>query len=321
MTFKEKIEELRTKIESALLPLIDNDYVLWDLSYHSNIGDTLIWQGELDFLDNLPYKCIEYASCNTCTFPKLALNTIILLHGGGNFGDLWRGFQEFRLRVIAAYPVNKIIMFPQTVFYEDKALMKEDAAKMALHQNLILCARDITSYNLLKENFSNQVLMLPDMAFCIEKKHLYRWKSSVKDKVLFLKRLDKEARNDMKLSDISEEELDIRDWPSIEKNTLIPYVLYKMLGLQFRLMKKNIRSKIYVSLVDWVAMNIFRPYLLKQGVKFVSSYRKIYSTRLHVVLLAILLHKEVWWLDNSYGKNFSFYNTWLSDLDKVKTMQ
>ena len=46
MRAKEKIERLRAEIEKQLIPLIDSDYVLWDLPYHTNIGDTLIWQGE-----------------------------------------------------------------------------------------------------------------------------------------------------------------------------------------------------------------------------------------------------------------------------------
>ena len=44
MRAKEKIERLRAEIEKQLIPLIDSDYVLWDLPYHTNIGDTLIWQ-------------------------------------------------------------------------------------------------------------------------------------------------------------------------------------------------------------------------------------------------------------------------------------
>lgn len=45
----EKTEKLRNIIFDQLSPLIDNDYVLWDLPYHENIGDTLIWEGERCF--------------------------------------------------------------------------------------------------------------------------------------------------------------------------------------------------------------------------------------------------------------------------------
>ena len=42
MTCEEKTWELRQIIEEQLTPLINNDYVLYDLPYHSNIGLSLI---------------------------------------------------------------------------------------------------------------------------------------------------------------------------------------------------------------------------------------------------------------------------------------
>lgn len=59
MTCEEKIWELRQIIEEQLTPLINNDYVLYDLPYYSNIGDLLIWEGELSFLKGLPFKMLE----------------------------------------------------------------------------------------------------------------------------------------------------------------------------------------------------------------------------------------------------------------------
>ena len=49
MRAKDLKRKLQFVIESTLSPLIDGDYVYWDLPYHINIGDTLIWQGTLDF--------------------------------------------------------------------------------------------------------------------------------------------------------------------------------------------------------------------------------------------------------------------------------
>ena len=47
---------------------------------------------------------------------KIPKSAIILLNGGGNFGDLWRSHSEFRIKVINNFRTNKIIIFPQTVF-------------------------------------------------------------------------------------------------------------------------------------------------------------------------------------------------------------
>ena len=58
MTCEEKIWELRQIIEEQLTPLINNDYVLYDLPYYSNIGDLLIWEGELSFLKVCICACL-----------------------------------------------------------------------------------------------------------------------------------------------------------------------------------------------------------------------------------------------------------------------
>ncbi|WP_302323746.1 polysaccharide pyruvyl transferase family protein [Bacteroides congonensis] len=46
-----------------------------------------------------------------------------------------------------------------------------------------------------------------------------------------------------------------------------------------------------------------------------SNYDKVYTTRLHVAILSILLGKTFVFFDNSYGKNKFFYETWLKDID------
>lgn len=36
------------------------------------------------------------------------------------------------------------------------------------------------------------------------------------------------------------------------------------------------------------------------------------------MILAVLMNKRVWFIDNSYGKLSSYYETWLKDIDQVK---
>ena len=109
---------------------------------------------------------------------------------GGNFGDLYRQHSEFRRIVIESYPRNKVIILPQTIFYEDKELISEDARFYVKYPNVTICAREKYSYDLLKAHFSNPCLLVPDMAFFI---NLERYKLGKEtDKVLYLKRIDKE---------------------------------------------------------------------------------------------------------------------------------
>ena len=54
--------------------------------------------------------------------------------------------------------------------------------------------------------------------------------------------------------------------------------------------------------------------------KQLGAYKTIYTTRLHAAILGVLLGKKVVFMDNSYGKNRGFYETWLKDCDAVKMM-
>lgn len=321
MGFDEKIEQLKEKIENALLPLIDSDYVLWDCPYHNNIGDILIWQGEIEFLQELKYKCLDYASKDTCRFPKLSEEVVILLHGGGNFGDLWQEHQAFRLKIIQAYPNNRIIIFPQTVYYQDEVMMRQDVQIMAEHDNLIICARDQKSYEILKKYFVNTILLLPDMAFCISYKTLGRWEKIPEQKTLVVKRGDKESVNISSLLERLSGVYEIRDWPSMEHQSLILKLFWKLCRLQIRLIKYRISffvGTILGKCVDICMLYGVKRGLIRKGVCFLTAYQTIYTTRLHVMILAVLLRKPIILLDNSYGKNYSFYETWLYDLSEVK---
>lgn len=315
MDFIHKKLSLKKMIEETLSPLITSDYVLWDVPYYNNIGDVLIWEGERDFLKGIKHKCLDSASIETCRFPFLSADTVILLGGGGNFGDLWRSLQEFRLKVIRHYPDNRIIIFPQTVYYENRNMLQEDAKVMAGHDKLIICAREERSYEILKTHFRNEILLLPDMAFCIDPQKLVRWKKKQVDKDLFLKRMDKELKKDI----TAPEDMEIRDWPSIERNLFVTDILRIILGINRRLERFGIhflRNFFYV-LADRYACKVFRPLLVRKGVLFLYPYRHIYTTRLHVMILSVLLCKKCCFIDNSYGKNSAFYEAWLKDLSEI----
>jgi len=307
MNFEQKIDELKNKIYEEFTPLIDSDYIHLDLPYHSNIGDTLIWEGEDTLLKNLPYKCLHKSSLFTFKESKIPESAIILLHGGGNFGDLWRRFQDFRLDIIKQYKNNKIIIFPQTVWYKNELQAKADAEKMALHRNLTICARDKISYDFLKTHFNNNILLLPDMAFCIEQQRLKRYIAKPTKDILLLKRRDQElsSRDDYYKYITEEGNIEERDWPSVERPGIARDLIEKM----------GILSK---SAVDKYVNYLYRPYLIKKGIIFISEYKYIYATRLHVAILSILLNKPFVFFDNSYGKNSAFYDTWLSDSDFIK---
>jgi pyruvyl transferase EpsO len=318
MVFQEKINSLKTLLYKELTPLINGNYILLDLPYYHNIGDLLIWEGERYFLNELPYKCLYSASYRTYNFKyTMSKDAVILLQGGGNFGDIWRESQAFRLKIIERYPHNKIIIFPQTVYYENESVMRQDAEVMSSHSNLTICARDKHSYGLLKKYFKNHILLLPDMAFCIPPDRLQKHSTKEQNRILFLKRKDKELR-DYKIVFPENIPVDISDWPTFEKRKWVNVSLYRLINIKKRLDSYNISTSGLGKVIDAYSSCIYRSALIKEGVRFVSNYKEIYTTRLHVAILSVLLYKHFYFLDNSYGKNRNFYDTWLKDLESIQ---
>lgn len=303
--FTSKKQELRRIIKDVITPLIDNDYYLIDVPFYHNTGDLLIWEGENEFLKTLQYKCLGISSM--ISFDNSMIkneNAIILLQGGGNFGDLWRGFQDFRLKVIKNFPNNKIIVFPQTVYYHNEDTLIEDARIMGEHKNLTICARDKFSFDLLKKHFKNNIISVPDMAFFISQDYINKFRTKEKNRCLYLKRKDKENKTE-NININSIYPIDITDWPAMQKRDIVQ--------IGFRI----IRQFRYNKLTNWYLNKIYRKYQIEKGIKFISSYKEIYTTRLHVGILATLLNKEFHFFNNSYGKNKGFYDTWLSDLKGI----
>ncbi len=316
MTQQEKVLELRNILREALTPLIDADYVLLDVPYYDNFGDTLIWEGTEIFLKKLPYKCLHKTNTEGYNDEVYADNVIILLQGGGNFGDLWRYFSEFRMRVIRNNPNNKIIILPQTIHYNDIEVLKSDAAFFSKHNNVTICARDNVSYSIIKNNFTNPVLLLPDMAFFIDAKKYSRGEQ--KGKTLFLKRNDQELKSNLWPSFIPRD-ADVSDWPSPDE-TFINVLFIKLKKTASRVDKYLLKGTL-TKYRDCYCQLILKRHYLNFAVRFLDNYEFVYSTRLHVFILSFLLEKNIDIIDNSYGKNSSFYNTWLSDADNIKLIK
>jgi len=311
----ERMHPLGQSICNELIGLVDKDYIFLDLPYYTNIGDTLIWKGTEDFLEQVPGKCLYRASIETYIKPSIKEDVIILFQGGGNFGDIWRAHTEHVMEVLRDFPNNKAIILPQTVHYKDQSIMESDAKQIGSHRNVIVCARDKNSFDLLRTNFKvKNVLLLPDMAFCMNNSFLKKHSKKAKPKSLFFKRKDVEKCDYAFKQFILEAEVDVAEWPSMDKKMVATGFLILLSILRKRLPK----MLFFKTLTNWYANTIYMPFLLKVGIRFISSYDKVYSTRLHGAILSILLSKNLVFFDNSYGKNSSFYNCWLQGLDNVK---
>lgn len=315
MTNEDGIKQLRGRITNSLLPLIGNKCALYDVPFYKNIGDVLIWQGELNFLEGNGIEILDFADYHTYKKLKFSADVTILFQGGGNIGDLYHEHVDMLLKLVGDFPNNRIIVFPQTVFYKDEKRMKQDFALLRKHGNLYFCARDNTSYEIIKPLLADKALVLPDMAFCIDRHFLRQWQKKVSYNSLYVRRNDVEANGSIIQGSFDT----VTDWPCFEHKIKSSNILNTAFDRIYR----------YLPFVRFVlrerwkqyANNSFRLLMLRDGVSFISPYKEIVSERLHGCILAILLDKEVTVVDNSYGKNKSFFETWLKDFEQVKLFQ
>lgn len=311
MNNKEKINQLRKLIYSNLNPLINNKCLLLDAPYYHNIGDVLIWAGEECFLKNNGISCLYTASYETCTFPKIDTNTTIIFNGGGNLGDIYHEHIEFLIHISKVYPKNRIIVCPQTVFYQDNAILETDFSQLALHNDLYFCARDGHVFKMVSNFFREKTLLVPDMAFCIDNDILTKYIKPTTKSKLIIARNDVEKSINNRISDHG----DISDWPVIEhsfRDTTFINKLFKKVADSKIPLITNLSNRIWNNYAP-----LFKNMMIKEGVEFISPYKEIETTRLHGCILSILLDKNIILCDNSYGKNRNFYNTWLNDIDTL----
>ena len=292
------------------------DYILLDLPYYSNVGDVLIWQSTLDILNDLPYKCLYSSAIETYYKPKIKDDVLIVFLGGGNFGDLWERHQIFRYRVMTDFPNNPVLQLPQSVCFESGEKMKRDIDFFAKHKGKVtICLREKKSYDLIASNYKNvHAVLLPDMVLAFDvdkycKKHNINIEKGCGR--LLVQRKDKERTlEEIDATNFSK----VADWPSMEVSLPEMCRFYKINNLIVRLhMPLYIRNKI----MDYYFKYIMKKAFLKSGILFLMSYEVIYSTRLHAAILACLLGKRTYIIDNSYGKCRGVYETWMTKCENI----
>ena len=301
---------------------IKNDYILLDLPYYTNIGDVLIWEATRQLLREIPYKCLYSASIETYKKKKIGEEVIILFMGGGNFGDLWYRHQLFRYRVLKDYPKNRIIQLPQSIYFSDAQKLNDDINIIESHKGAItICTRDKQSYDIVKKNYKKaQPLLLPDMALFFDVK-----KYSKKNRIrltegkgsLFVRRNDKEKKENELILELIAKDAYESDWPTLIKEPKACRILKSTINT---LKSWHFSNRIISNYTDLIYKYFLKDCYIKIGIKFLCSYNKIYSTRLHAAILGGLLGKDVYLLDNSYGKCKGVYELWLKEFNNIQLL-
>jgi exopolysaccharide biosynthesis predicted pyruvyltransferase EpsI len=285
--------------------------VLLDFPNHSNVGDSAIWVGEMALLRRLGVQLSSY-SCSADALDiaqvrRAVGNGTILLHGGGNFGDLWPQYQEFRERIVAAFPNNRIIQLSQTMYFRSREALDRTRAVFDRHSRLTLLFRDHESLDMAQREFSARSVLCPDMAFGLGR--ITRPAPPLTDVVVL-------SRNDRELSDggsiapgadllSPNVHFELDDWLD-EPPTRLPRFVNSLENLVRRYPRRfgaltRMRGPLYERLGRL---------RLQFGARFLSRGRVVVTNRLHGHILCLLMDIPHVFLDNSYHKNRNFYESW-----------
>ncbi|WP_017471986.1 polysaccharide pyruvyl transferase family protein [Amphibacillus jilinensis] len=174
------------KVSRAIKNSKECNIILIGTPEHGNLGDQAIAYAEKRFLDetcqNFKRIEIQFSELKYCLYAlkeNIIDQDIIMLHGGGNLGNEYPEEEELRRMIIKIFNRQKIILFPQTMYFDDseKGTKEFELTKRIYnsHRNLILIAREKQSYQMMCDAFKNNtVIMVPDIVMYLnqtQKKH------------------------------------------------------------------------------------------------------------------------------------------------------
>jgi len=93
---------------------------------------------------------------------------LIFIHSSGDFGDLYTDWHPVRKRIIDAFPENRVVQLPVSVYYQSPATFETDKIFFSGRRNLLILCRTLKSAKLLSNNFGCRVEFFPDFAFYLK---------------------------------------------------------------------------------------------------------------------------------------------------------
>ncbi len=176
----------------------DQNIVIIGTPLNGNIGDHAIAIAQNKLLEKTNINIVEipelyYELYLNKIKNKIKENDVIVIQGGGFLGTLWINREKLVRNIITNFRSNKIIIMPQTIYFEDTEYgkMELEISKQIYnsHSNLYMVLRDKRSYNFCKRHFIKAKLeLLPDMVMYLD----YTNPKLERDYILFCLRNDKE---------------------------------------------------------------------------------------------------------------------------------
>ncbi len=277
----------------------DNSVALLDEPIHRNIGDHLIQLGTEKFLAQQGH--VVAARAHGHSYGRRALarrlrpDTVLVCAGGGHLGDLYPAHQRLREQLITDFPRRRIVVLPQSLYLRDPANAARMVESFNSHPDLHLFLRDRDSLGRAAGLGLRNLRLAPDMAHALYP--LAATSESTAD-TLWLLRRDREATRFTPPAGA----------PNLDWCNLIRMADSAALGL--------LAAGSKLGFEDWLQplLEQRRAILVARAISLYSRYRRIVSSRLHGVLLGLLLDKPVSMVPSLTGKSHAYYRTWLEGI-------
>ncbi len=157
------------------------DYIL-GTPIHTNLGDHLITLAEFDFLHEIK-RCRDIIEIPTEMYQiykerlrkSIPSESIIYINGGGWMGNIWPVEELLLQDMISTFSYNKVIVFPQTVYFDKKTVPYQELINSANEifkkcRDVTLCVRDRQSYEFANDNYKDiHILLVPDITLAYQK--------------------------------------------------------------------------------------------------------------------------------------------------------
>ena len=209
---------------------------------------------------------------------------VIVFQSSGAMGDVGLVFEKWRLDVCEAFPSNRIIVFPQTVFFQKQENMLKSKFVYEKHRNLTIMARDYVSFDLLRQFFPRcHPLVMPDFVLSLKGEFDVSVKKDKKKPLLIF-------RNDFESNEKGQE---------LAKKLIKDFDCYDLVFPDTE-----------------HAIDLQRRDFVEKVFNHISSYDFVVTDRLHGMIFCTILEVPCICLPGKpkvkFHKNKAFYESWLS---------
>lgn len=283
---------------AALLQRDDHPaLLLFNSPEYSNLGDHAIALAEKKILTRIfPERKLFEVSCEQYIKENLILkkyirdDDIIFINGGGNIGTLWLWIEDLVKNIISRFPNNRIIIFPQSVCFEENEFGKSELKSFVgicnNHPRLTIMLRERMSYKYMKAALTSDtdVLLMPDMAFSLTE---YSGEYSVRNGAIICFRDDKESTG---------------------QNVKFITDLFKKRGIKTHAVSTLAKSNVYLS---------NRIQNVSELIHTFTQAEVVVTDRLHAMIFCAITQTPCVAFDNLSGKISSTYRDWLQETDYI----